>query len=781
MGLKDFNYKQFSFDYGEKIGLAVAGTLALLLLLPLLWPGSGLFAPSASGNADELTKDAAAVTNGLNTNKPGPEDNPPTDIKDKLVAFAFDILPDGRIERDYRVPGVFDGRRGGPGGRQMPSVLPPAESEIALVRFQLPALVYSSDWEFLMTLKTGPMTGGPGMNPNPGGTNGPSSMMPPPPGRSGFGPGSLQGGQYSKHLKSHNIVKDRANQEEKAEHDFDVEWKKTGQIKDLNAEKLAMQPVPVRAAEIVVSFPYGAQIDEFMTKLGLPNREAVLAEYSATEKVKDEKGQESPARSFRFLGYDVQRRQVDAEGRPIDQGAVVTTPDAGWKDLDLKDAYAPLIVLSGGPERLEKETPRVQKVAFTGLTLPKLPTFGDLRTPPTDEYPNLEDKLPNLKKTMEKLDATPTTSVAKPSFTQAPDDLFSIPPGAGVGPGPGGMGPGGPGPGGTGGPLTPPMPMGGVPSGGTTRPNGPTLEGSQPGASAAQGVIPDYCLIRLLDFTVEPGKTYQYRLRVKMANPNFGRKDVASQGIASEAVLTPKDWYQLPKTFTVPSDMYFYAVDQAKLDPKDKDKDKDKEAKLPSYSQPIGANQTVVQIQKWVDFLAIPKRAELAIGDWVIAERVMATRGEPIGPQRVEAPYWRKFQDRFTMATDQPPPKANDKKHVDSVEVAFTPVGQEPILVDFVKSGLPYARTHPKTDDAPAPAAEAPVEDPQAPEQVLLYTPDGKLLAHDTVKDAVDPERVKRLEDVRGWIENVKKSKSGGKEDGGLFGGPKPGGTGPSN
>ncbi len=134
---------------------------------------------------------------------------------------------------------------------------------------------------------------------------------------------------------------------------------------------------------------------------------------------------------------------MDAQGRPIDdQGAVITTPDGGWGEpLDLQDAYAPLIVLSGGADRLEKET-RFLKVAFAGLTLPKLPTAGELlRQPPVDEYPDLEDNLATLKKTVDDLDKTPDASVAKPAFSQKPGNIFDLPPSAGTN-GPFGMGPG---------------------------------------------------------------------------------------------------------------------------------------------------------------------------------------------------------------------------------------------------------------------------------------------------------------------------------------------------
>ena len=46
----------------------------------------------------------------------------------------------------------------------------------------------------------------------------------------------------------------------------------------------------------------------------------------------------------------------------------------------------------------------------------------------------------------------------------------------------------------------------------------------------------------------------------------------------------------------------------------------------------------------------------------------------------------------------------------------------------------------------------------------MLYTADGKLLAHHAAKDAADPERIKRLDDIRKWIDEVKKAK-GGNED----------------
>ena len=616
------------------------------------------------------------------------------------------------------------------------------------------------------------------MNPNAGGTSGPSPMMGNPNG-GGFSAGSQFQRGFGNKIKRHGVLRDPNNPDaDKAERDFDIAWKKPEDIKA--GETKATQPIPVRAAEIVASFPCKDQIKEHQDRLGLPSDDAVLSEVTTTE----EKNQ--TLHTFRFVGVEVERRQVDGQGRPIDaQGAVITTPDGGWgKPLDLQDDYAGNIVLSGGVENLQPET-RFQKVALTGLTLPKLPTQGQKRQPPTDEYPNIEDNLTSLKKTVDALNATPAANIAKPAFTQNPGDIFGIPPPTG------GAQSGGTGPmaGGTSGPMGSPngglAPPGGLkpagpPPGSTSGPMG--AEVGPMGAGASQGVVPDYVLIRLFDFTVEPGQTYEYRLRVRMANPNYGRKDVASQGIAADKELNEKpadkDWYVLPKKLTVSSDLYYYAVDQAKLDAKDpmkdkeKDKEKDKDAPPPPPKLPVlpvkADTQTVLQIQKWVDYLPAKNRTELKLGDWVIAERVVATRGEPIGRQRVEVPYWRSQQDRFTMAADQTP-RANDKHYVASVDVPFVPDGKEPILVDFTGGDVHYARTHPKTDDAAAPAAELPISD-KAPEELLLYTADGKLLAHHSAKDATDPERIKRLEDVRKWIDEVKKTK-GGKEDK-IFGTP---------
>ena len=452
-----------------------------------------------------------------------------------------------------------------PADRQAPDVLQPTESAAAVVRLRLCALVFSSDADYLMFLK-GP----------------PNENM-----------------------------------------DYDVQWVKVKEIKAVQGEKPARQPVPARAAELVAAFPLKAQIQEFQDKIHLKSAADVLSAKSA------EVVDGSPLPAFRFLGVRVQRREVDAGGEAVGK----------WKPVEAEDDYAPLVFLAGGAASLPRDDPRLAPILFPGLAMPRLPTFGELLSPPVDEYPRLEDELKSLKAIL--------------------------------------------------------------------------------GAPTKAAPVPDACLIRVFDLTIEPGKTYEYRIQVRMASLDSGRKD------AGRKELTAKDWYVLPQRVAVPTDMHVYAVDQAKLDA-------NKGPKLPT--------QTVLQIHKWVDFLPLRKRNEVAVGDWVIAERVATTRGEPIGRQRAEVPYWRKWQDRFAMATDQPPPEFPDQPQVNSVEVAFEPDGKETILVDFTGG-----------DGAPV--------------EVLLCTADGKLLARNSAVDAADPDRFHRVEAVRAWIRTVKTSSGDKKTD----------------
>src|SRR5262249_33560162 len=105
-----------------------------------------------------------------------------------------------------------------------------------------------------------------------------------------------------------------------------------------------------------------------------------------------------------------------------------------------------------------------------------------------------------------------------------------------------------PGPGGASTMTRPPGPGGGT----MTRPpgalGGPVGTPGRRGEEATPGVlgtdeapsVPEYVLVRFFDFTIKPGETYEYRVQVRMANPNYQRtRDVAYPELAKDPELKP--------------------------------------------------------------------------------------------------------------------------------------------------------------------------------------------------------------------------------------------------
>ena len=69
-------------------------------------------------------------------------------------------------------------------------------------------------------------------------------------------------------------------------------------------------------------------------------------------------------------------------------------------------------------------------------------------------------------------------------------------------------------------------------------------------------------LFRYMDFSVEPGKTYRYRVRFKIPNPNFGRRISEADGLAHvvEGETRETEWSNITEPAAVPSNVdYFLA------------------------------------------------------------------------------------------------------------------------------------------------------------------------------------------------------------------------------
>jgi hypothetical protein len=462
------------------------------------------------------------------------------------------------------------------------------------------------------------------------------------------------------------------------------------------AEKM----VPMHVAMIVGSFPLKSQIEEFQRSLHAHSSGELFG----------------PKPDFRFLGIKVQRRTITADGRETE-----------WNDLPIEDV-AKWWALNNG-RRAEPESDDLRTILqwSNHLAMPRPKQFDD--SPP---YPPLESQLSKIKFTIEELNKLQKPPVAPNNpFTDSenldPYDLSHVAGGKEM-PGEPGKGPTTPNPGT--GPGT----------------DGPERGGAPTNPWAGQQLqTPEFGLIRFLDIYLDPGKTYEYQVKVLMANPNYKRKDVREDLAAVDHLESP--WTLVSQKLTVPEEIHYFAVDQRTLEPKDS------KHKFDGIRAPDGKYQTVLQIHKWLAY-ASPKKdsPNYPVGDWSIAEREVVYRGERIGQVHpVEVPIWMFDQAQFVLMTN-PAERLSKDKH--KISVSFG-AATDAVLVDFTGAAVSYRRIAESKEDGGAPATVE-VKD-TAPPQVLILSPEGRLLVHDVDADKEDKDRIARLEAWRKRIEDIEK------------------------
>jgi hypothetical protein len=235
---------------------------------------------------------------------------------------------------------------------------------------------------------------------------------------------------------------------------------------------------------------------------------------------------------------------------------------------------------------------------------------------------------------------------------------------------------------------------------------------------------------------LEAGKQYRYRLRVKMANPNYSsrpkeRKDTQPQFAREQELVS--EWTEVPQTLVVPPDSVVYAVDQKYVQPK-----------LPprqARNDPNPSREVAVQIQRWVDFYRPRPEidAKEGVGDWVIANRVFVSRGEYLRTRTHRAAIPVKPLSVFEYVLD---------------EKSLIKFGDKSILVDFEGGRLAHERLTP---------TGRMIMTEQAPMEILMMSPDGRVQARNELVDARDPERKARYADYLKRVQEIKDRKEGEK------------------
>lgn len=332
-----------------------------------------------------------------------------------------------------------------------------------------------------------------------------------------------------------------------------------------------------------------------------------------------------------------------------------------------------------------------------------------------------------------------------------------------LGPGalqPGGMGPmlPMPGPGGPGA-LQPPTPGGTAP--------GRPLDGFGV-ANTTEREVENF-LLRFVDCDVEPGYRYEYRVRLRMLNPNYKQDAlVAVPEYAKDAYkVLFSNWIKIDRSVEVPAESFLYAHDVKTYREATDSALKDQKELLAKVQ--VKDHQAVLQTVTWMAAIRLDNSSNREpVGTWVVAETPVS-RGEYIGrKQYVKLPLWSSAASQYQLreVTDKVLPKA--KEQPKGWLVDFTP--NKSILVDF-EGGRVKGKSAYRFDAGGQliPQPRDKIEDDAATE-LLILRPDGKVVVRNSAIDEADENRKTIATEWARWVGEVEKRKPVGAPVGGPGG-----------
>ncbi|HEX4609079.1 MAG TPA: hypothetical protein VH092_12805, partial [Urbifossiella sp.] len=498
----------------------------------------------------------------------------------------------------------------------------------------------------------------------------------------------------------------------------------------------AMTVVPLRMAVVNATFPLKKQADEMKRAL----RMRTTAE--ATPFV-------------RFDGFDVKRRVVAPDGTIVGTGKkygeVAGTKDdqvVGWSDYRYVEKYQEMIAARMLNSHLEGADPKdksgvSQYLPYFYRYEDNLVMFLPDLVPELGHYP--EVKLKPILDTVAKMKEAATPKVEKSALIErltgkgkdgaARSGIFApVNPGA-----TGGAGSiyGGAAIGGGGGILMT-----------TGKGGGEGGEAGNPLAPA--GVDVDDILLRFIDPDVRPGFTYEYMLRVRLINPNFGHpKAMANPVLAGEAYrILPGPWTRLTQSLTVPTESYLFAFDTGKYD----DEVKAAYAKGPllkRFELPPGNTHAVVEKLTWLEQVRVEggSNQREPVGAWVAAE-MPVPRGGFVGRKTyVKLPLWSSEDNRYNLRELQSD-KVGKGKDASAPKGWLVDFSGRDILVDF-EGGKVTTRVGSKTV----------VEEVST--ELLIARPDGRLMIRNSAADMANPERRRDTDEWHKWVKDVESNQPG--------------------
>src|SRR5262245_40048656 len=141
MAKSKVDFQQVLLQHGERIGIGVAGAMAaLMIVMSLFWPGSGVFSGSPAEKANALAKVTGQVDAKLRdpNNVPGDADKPDKDAEKRRV--DLNLKPEQTEGREVKALVFTD--TGGQMGRRRPTVYPIDEGIARFTHMQVQSYIF---------------------------------------------------------------------------------------------------------------------------------------------------------------------------------------------------------------------------------------------------------------------------------------------------------------------------------------------------------------------------------------------------------------------------------------------------------------------------------------------------------------------------------------------------------------------------------------------------------------------------------------------------------------
>ncbi len=712
----NIDFKQFFLNYGDRIGVGIAGIFILLLL------AYSFIGPEKSLSSDQIRDQRDKARQALINFPVKKEELEPKEVKSveeiaKLSESMKKPVPFGTLATMFPfqyVPPGQDNFRSNP------------EVFAALALKAAPVLmaykVYDIEGDKVIVLE--PLKEGLNLK---GDKNKNNQLR-----DGGGGPNMPSGGM--------GVSRDKGKQNQGNKNDTtssvpkDAMYKKRRiNLNELGDELVAINIMPTRAAYVVGIYPYGKQLDELSRAL---------------------KMEKSQIESY-YKGLDIQRREIIPQGTRMRDGSYAKEDMVMVKDPKNPASMIP-VPLSSVPQNPVKDDEmaaagwiNVDKKLLGQMVKYAVETYEEpdniLRSllalsdrlvqripkPLRSDYPNLTNELKDLEELVEKIrkDNTPIPPPKKNKFMDKSDDGF------------GNIG-------GSTNSSSSTQSSGGGGSGtaGLSDPPGGGGSGSR-GVGGSQGsgekskvdlsklsYVPDYCVIRFLDLTLDSesvgGRTFEYRIKVVMDNPNFGSDMVAVPEFANIRELYGP-WSPVCRV-TFPNDEYIYTSERRRPRPNSPDLDSDR---------------VPIQLHKWLGFVepTVNSQDEMErVGDWWV-DYIHAARGEYIGrvPTAKENGetsliFWLSYMAAGGDA---------NKLGMESLVKVNTPnLLTRYLLADFEGGHRERLK---KLDGRGTWEEDVPAE-------LLIVEPNGRMIARTLLTDRVDETRKKRFERFEQWFNTIK-------------------------